>query len=122
MEDITSSPYRTGKRKSRFIGGFSKLIAHSGIDEFVSYVDLTHFSGYGYQQKLGFEVLGVTSPNYVYVGKDGSVLKRYHCQKHKLKGFLDAFDETLSEKDNMSMNGYTTIYDCGNLKVKYLHA
>lgn len=102
-------------------GGFSKLIAHSGIDEFVSYVDLTHFSGQGYE-KLGFEVLGVTTPSYVYVGKDGYVLNRYQCQKHKLKGFLDMYDETLSEKQNMLLNGYNIVYDCGNLKVLHKHS
>lgn len=36
-------------------------------------------------------------------------------QKHKLNNILDNFDESKSEWDNMSMNGYNRIFDCGNL-------
>ena len=100
------------------IGGFSKLIKHSGIKNFISFVDLAHFSGEGYK-KLGFKEIEITKPNYVYV-KEKEVLTRIVCQKHKLVKVLgENFDEKLSETENMVLNGWNKIYDCGNLKMCY---
>lgn len=100
------------------IGGFSKLIKHSGIKEFTSFVDLAHFDGEGYK-RLGFEEVEITEPNYVYV-KNGEVLSRIVCQKHKLQKLLgENFDSSLSETANMLMNGWNKLYDCGNLKVQF---
>lgn len=101
----------------KIVGGFSKLIKHSNIKDFISYIDYAHFTGDGYK-KIGFETIGYTKPNYVYV-YGNSILTRYQCQKHKLKNILKDFDETLSETDNMFLNGYTKIFDCGNIKMKY---
>ena len=102
----------------RIIGGFSKLIKHSNVKDFVSYVDLAHFSGKGYKS-VGFKELSVTEPNYVYV-KNNSVITRISAQKHKLKDLLkEGYDENLSESDNMAKNNWLKVYDCGNLKMKY---
>lgn len=99
------------------VGGFSKLLKHSKQTDFVSYVDLSHFTGKGYE-KLGFVPIAITSPSYVYV-KNDEIKSRMQCQKHKLSAFLSNFDEELSESDNMSLNGWYKVYDCGNLKLKY---
>lgn len=100
------------------VGGFSKLIKHSGIKNFVSFVDFAHFNGDGYK-KLGFKEIEITRPNYVYV-KEKEVLSRFVCQKHKLVKVLgENFDEKLSETENMVLNGWNKIYDCGNLKMCY---
>ncbi len=99
------------------VGGFSKLLKHSKQTDFVSYVDLSHFTGKGYE-KLGFVSIAITSPSYVYV-KNDEIKSRMQCQKHKLSAFLSNFDEELSESDNMSLNGWHKVYDCGNLKLKY---
>ena len=41
---------------------------------------------------------------------------RYQCQKHKLPALLgDLYNENLSEAENMQLNGYYRIYDCGNI-------
>lgn len=101
----------------RIVGGFSKLLKHSKQTHFFSYVDLAHFDGKGYDA-LGFKLIGITNPSYVYIKKD-IVLNRLACQKHKLNTLLDRFDPNLTEQQNMSMNGYYQIYDCGNLKLEY---
>ena len=102
----------------RIIGGFSKLIKHSKVKDFVSYVDLSHFVGDSYKT-IGFDEIGVTEPNYVYV-KGASVIGRISAQKHKLQELLkEGYDENLSESDNMTKNNWLKIYDCGNLKMKF---
>ena len=40
---------------------------------------------------------------------------RVEFQKHKLKDKLPIYDPNLSEKENMYLNNYRVIYDCGNL-------
>ena len=35
-------------------------------------------------------------------------------QKHKLKDKLQIFDPNLTEWQNMQLNGYDRIWDCGN--------
>ena len=131
---FSGNPTEENKRKSRFshdyelhrfcvkakynvIGGFSKLIKHAGINNFISYVDLSHFTGTGYE-KVGFKKVGITKPSYVYV-KNNHVLSRYQCQKRKLIKLLPNYDYKLSEQDNMVINGWFKIYNCGNLKMVY---
>lgn len=105
----------------QIVGGFSKLIKYAckdaNITEFYSYIDLAHFSGRGYK-KIGFEKVSVTSPSYIYI-RGEEIKSRLQCQKHKLHAFLDYFDPQLSETENMLVNDYDKVYDCGNLKVVY---
>jgi hypothetical protein len=66
-------------------------------------------------RQIGFIEQKSTTPNYHWIKSD-KIYSRYQCQKHKLKNLLgDKFDEKLSENDNMSLNGFLKIYDCGNL-------
>ena len=100
-------------------GAFSKLIKHSGIDNFITYVDLAHFTGDGYK-KIGFKELSVTEPNYKWISDDGTiVLNRFQTQKHKLAKLLKNYDKNLTEAENMELNCYFRIFDSGNLKLKY---
>lgn len=99
------------------VGGFSKLIKHfiktylpEGIKTFC---DRRYFNGLGYRT-VGFIESHVSKPNYFYV-KQGVRYSRYQFQKHKLKNLLSVYDEYLSEKQNMVINGYSRIYDCGNI-------
>ena len=105
----------------QIIGGFSKLIKHvckeQNIEEFISYVDFAHFAGRGYK-KVGFELISLTRPSYFYI-KGDQIKSRMQCQKHKLSAFLKSFSEELSESENMALNGWYKVYDCGNLKLKY---
>ena len=105
------------KLHTQVLGGFSKLIKHSGVKEFISYIDLSKFNGYGYIS-TGFKILEYTEPSYVYV-KGNVIYKRMSCQKHKLHKILENYDENKTEYDNMIANNYYRVYDCGNIKVKY---
>ena len=99
------------------VGGASKLLNHfrsSHSGSIVSYADRRHSDGNLYE-KLGFVLEGVSKPNYWYV-RGGEKLSRYACQKHRLKDVLgEAFDPNLSEFENMSLNGWTRVHDCGNM-------
>ena len=109
------------KEGYQIVGGFSKLIKHAckeaNISRFISYIDLAHFNGHGYK-KAGFKLVSVTSPSYIYIRGD-EIKSRMQCQKHKLEAFLEAYDPELSEYENMLLNDWDRVYDCGNLKVKY---
>ena len=64
---------------------------------------------------MGFSWYHNSSPNYYYIDYNKNVLEsRQKYQKHKLKRKLKLFDEKLSESDNMKMNGFGKIWDCGN--------
>ena len=103
------------KLHTQVLGGFSKLIKHSEVKEFISYVDLSKFDGKGYIT-TGFKILDYTEPSYVYV-RNKEVLRRMTCQKHKLHKLLENYDENKTEEENMFYNGYVKLYDCGNIKV-----
>ena len=107
---------------TQVIGGFSKLISHipEEITEIMSYVDRSKFTGTGYINS-GWELIDITSPGYSYY-KDSEKLNRIATQKHKLADLLgkENFDSNLTEAENMMINGYCQVYDCGNLKVKLI--
>lgn len=109
------------KANYQIVGGFSKLIKYVCVNEhitkFVSYVDFSHFNGRGYK-KAGFTLEYLTQPSYIYI-KGSEIKSRMQCQKHKLSTFLSAYYDDLSESDNMRLNGWYKVYDCGNLKLKY---
>ena len=67
--------------------------------------------------KLGFKLNHVSVPNYWY-WKDSrgmTIESRMKYQKHKLSKILENFDPEKSEIQNMLLNGFHLIYDCGNL-------
>ena len=105
------------KLNTQIVGGLSKLIKASNIDEFITYCDLRYSNGNGYKNS-GFELLGQSSPNYFYF-KGLNLESRQKYQKHKLSKLLENFDPNLSERENMATNKFLWIYDCGNLKFKY---
>lgn len=98
------------------VGGASKLLkffrdSHTG--SIISYANRRFSTGDVYR-KLGFTQLGRTDVNYFYTGHN-EVLTRYQCQKHKLKDLLENFDPSKTESENMRLNGYSKVFDCGNL-------
>jgi hypothetical protein len=101
------------------IGGFSKLLSamkhtveYSAI---LTFADLRFFNGSIYD-KFG-EYLHTTDPGYYWITPSKiKRLTRYSTQKHKLCSILgEGFDSSKTEEENMIDNGYTKIYDCGNL-------
>jgi len=101
------------------IGGGNKLFSHFinsyRPNSMVSYSDRRYFNGNIYRQ-LGFTFVDNTSPSYFYLKEYKIVFNRINFQKHKLKKVLSNFDDKLSEWENMKINGFDRIWDCGHSK------
>lgn len=106
------------------IGGASKLLTYFikkySPKKITSYSDRRWSNGDVYN-KLGFHLKSYTPPNYFYI-KYGYCDRhsRYGFTKHKLSNKLENFDETLTEWENMQLNGYDRIWDCGHGKWELL--
>ncbi len=101
------------------IGGASKIfkyfIRNYNPQSLISYADLRYSNGALYE-KLGFNKLKNSSPNYFYfkINNASKLMSRVQFQKHKLQDKLEIFDPELTEYQNMLNNGYDRIWDCGN--------
>lgn len=110
-------------RNTHVVGGFSKILDRFNSEQHpnyvISYADRRYSNGNLYI-KCGFKLAKVCSPNYRYV-RDGMTYSRQRFQKHKLRGKLDKYDDSLTESDNMFNNGYRRLWDAGHFKfVKYM--
>lgn len=108
------------KKDTTVVGGASKLLTFFERKykprSIVSFANRRWSQGNVYE-KLGFEKIAFTSPNYFYFIPGENLLhSRVKFQKHKLKDKLNVYQEELSESENMFLNGYRKIYDCGNIK------
>ena len=103
------------------IGGAGKLFNYFKnnyeFESIVSYADRRWSNG-GLYRALEFVELSASSPAYYYV-KEDQRFNRVKFQKHKLANNLEIFDPGLSEFENMIMNGYARVWDCGNLCFGY---
>lgn len=107
------------KKFTQVIGGFSKLIKHSKLKNFVSFVDRRLFNGKGYTSS-GFKLINITEPSYFYLTKDFQFREnRIKYQKHKLSKLLESFNPSLTEEQNMLNNGRYRIFDCGEFKMEF---
>lgn len=108
--------------ENSIIGGASKLFNFFKINKspknVLTYSDNRFGFGKVYE-KLNFSLTQITSPNYWYI-KDGRILSRYKCQKHKLSKILSTFNNELSEEENMFNNGYRRIWDAGTSKYELI--
>jgi len=107
------------------VGGASKLLSHFKNNhkwsKIISFADRCWSQG-GLYYKLGFKnVTKYIEPNYTYTKSFGKRFSRINFQKHKLKNKLSLFDDTKTELENMIINGYYPVYDCGNLKFELLN-
>lgn len=110
------------KQGYNIIGGASRLLKYFEKtykpEEVISFADrkwTSMIKGCVYD-KLGFDMVKVTKPNYWYILNDNTKLHRYNFTKHSiLKKFPNA-DNNLSEWENMKILGYDRIWDCGNMK------
>jgi hypothetical protein len=102
------------------VGGFQKLFSHFKKTytpkSIVSYADKRYSIGNVYKT-IGMKEIKNDAVNYYYFNKsEGIRYSRHQFQKHKLKDKLPIYDENLSEINNMRMNKFNRIYDCGNYK------
>ena len=111
------------KKYHSVVGGLSKILYYfdktHGPNSLISYADRrwsTNINNNLYQS-AGFEIVGQSSPNYKYfhLNDPELMLSRNQFQKHLLEKKLKTYDPDLSEYQNMSLNGYYRIWDCGNL-------
>jgi len=104
------------------IGGFNKLLSYFikqyNPTSIISYVNRRYFNGISYIQNKNFKQLKKSNPSYWYIINE-TLHNRVQYQKHKLKNKLNTFDSTLTEWENMKLNGYDRIWDCGNLIFVY---
>lgn len=103
------------KLNTSVIGGFSKLLKYFERNyqptSLITYADKRYSDGGLYEKFFGY--IHDSKPNYFY--KVGQQLhSRMQYQKHKLSDKLNIFDESLTEYQNMLLNGYDRIWDCGN--------
>ena len=96
------------KKHTRVLGGASKLLkrflTENKPKNIISY-SLNEYGTNELYESIGFNFLNFGVPSYSYI-KNGEVLSRYKCQKHKLSKFLSSFDSLLTEEQNMINNGY----------------
>jgi len=102
------------KINTSVVGGFSKLFKNilRGLS-LISYCDLRYGNGNVYKNN-GFKLINSSNPSYYYM-KEYQRLSRLNFQKHLLQEKLDIFDPNLTEWENMQLNEYDRIWDCGNL-------
>ena len=102
--------------KVRVIGGFTKLLSHfkknNHWTKIWTYASLDYGHGDMYSS-AGFEFIKYTDPNYFYV-KNNIRYSRQQFMKHKLKDKLEIYDDELTEKQLMDLNGYLRVYDSGS--------
>lgn len=111
------------KLYNNVVGGAGKLFyhflkEHPEIVEITSYADRRWSKGNLYE-KLGFLETEKTKPNYFYI-VDGMRQSRLLYQKHRL--ISEGADPNKTEHQIMLEKGYYRIYDCGNLKYKYIRS
>jgi very-short-patch-repair endonuclease len=109
------------KLNTSVVGGASKLlkyfIRNYNPSKIISYADRRWSNGNLYTS-LNFIKKSNGSPNYWYFGK-GNSYKRYHrygYAKHTLSDKIELFDPNLTEWENMKINKWDRIWDCGSLK------
>ena len=67
---------------------------------------------------LGFDFSHHSDPSYWYIVNNQRI-HRFNFRKNVLKDKLDNFDPNLTEWENMKLNGFDRIWDCGNTKWLY---
>jgi len=83
----------------------------------VTYADRRYSIGNVYL-KNNFTLEKSSNPGYKYLRENG-LESRMKYQKHKLPNLLETFNPDLTEWENMKVNGFDRIWDCGNLVFKF---
>ena len=102
------------------IGGSGKLLKHFERNydwtKVYTFADRCWSTGDMYR-KLGFAcITSKIQPNYWYTKHFNKRYHRLQFQKKLLKNILPNYQEQLNEMDNMKLNGYYVVWDCGTLR------
>lgn len=99
------------------VGGASKLLKYFigtyNPDNMLSYADRSRGNGNIYET-IGFTNVGISEPSYYYTENYTTIHNRLQFQHKLLENKLDLFYPEMSEWENMKLNGYDRIWDCGN--------
>ena len=101
------------KQNTQVQGGFSKLTKSLGFKSLISYANRKYSKGNVYESS-GWHCSHYSKPSYHYTNDYASLINRTSYQKHKLSNLLEIFDPSLTEWENMKLNGFDRIWDCGN--------
>ena len=118
----------SNKTYTSVIGAFSKLFKYFNDnylkynEKVITYADNRYSNGNLYS-KNNFIYVEDSKPNYFYINPDRTRgyarFNRIQFQKHKLEKSLKKFDITLTEWENMQINGYDRIWDSGQIVYTY---
>lgn len=104
-------------------GGASKLLKHFEKNyspkKIFTFANLNYSNGNLYN-KLGFEFLRISPPNYRFINNRGENYSRQFFQKHKLEdlyssGKISFYDKNLTAIQNVFNNYYRLLPDAGNM-------
>lgn len=106
------------------IGGANKLFSYF-IKNYtplsvISYADKRWSNGDLYE-KIDFKFLSTSTPSYFYTKDHYKKYHRFNFRKSELSKKLSIFNPCLSEWENMKLNGYDRIWDCGNFKYEWVN-
>lgn len=103
------------------VGIAGKLLKHFiknyNPDTVITYADRRWSSSNSFYSKIGFKLVSEGTPNYWYTRKNS--LNRFHrfgYRKGVLVKKLKNFDSNLTEWENMQINGFDRVWDCGSFK------
>ena len=102
------------------IGGklFSYFIKTYSPSKIITYANRRWSGESPFYSKIGMTLVGETPPSYWYFsnGCTTRLYHRYNFRKNILSKKLKNYDPNLTEWENMKLNGYDRIWDCGNYK------
>ena len=85
----------------------------------ITYSDLRWNTGDVYNI-LGMKLIHTSEPTYWYFNPGYSMrYHRYNFRKDVLSTKLKSYDPMLTEWENMQLNGYDRIWDCGHMKYEW---
>ena len=100
------------------VGGASKLFSYAKktlkFNNIVSFCDVRWGTGKMYE-KIGFNLIKINGPSYIYTNNYRTLESRMKYQKHKLADLLPIYAKDLSEWENMQNNGYDRYWNSGNM-------
>ena len=107
---------------------FNHFINSYKPEKITSYADRRWSDETSFYGKIGFKLISLTAPNYFYFKQQDIIdnpfgwkkLHRFNFRKDVLHKKLQIFDPNLTEWQNMQLNGYDRIWDCGHLKYEWL--
>lgn len=103
---------------------FNKLLSYFiknyNPKKIITYADRRWSTFNNIYSRNGFNLVGTTHPNYWYMKNYLIREHRFNYRKNILPSKLQVFDNELTEWENMQLNGYDRIWDCGNLKYELI--